>query len=191
MEEKISSAELSNPGGIGVREWLLPVAALKRFEPPTEMLITAPAKEKRDRYGFRISTLGFLIKQGCLSEVLSLPNIWALPGSAPWLLGLVNLRSNLVPVFDLHRIFDLPSRGVSAAQLVLVFDQGEDAVGLLIDDFPRPLSDMIYLPSLPQLPAELQTHVRSGFMEDEMVWLEFDHSSFFDEISRGAKLKTI
>lgn len=167
--------------------WLLPGAALERFEPPAGMVLAAAAEEKLGRYGFRIATLGFLIKPGCSSEVLHLPDIWDLPGSAPWLLGLVNLRSNLVPIFDLRQLFDLPPRNASVAPLVLIFDQGEKAVGLLIDDFPKPLFEMSHLPGLPQLPTELQTHVRGGYIKDDSVWLEFDHETFFEQLARSGE----
>lgn len=171
------------PGGTG--EWLAPGEALERFEPPSGMVLAAAAEEKRARYGFRISSLGFLIKPGCSSEVLHKPDIWDLPGSSSWLLGLVNLRSNLVPVFDLRQIFGLPPHEATAAQLVLVLDQGDKAAGLLIDDFPKPLFDMSYLPGLPQLPEELQAHVRGGYMKDDSIWLEFDHESFFENLARA------
>lgn len=185
--EEISSQELSGSEAVGSGEWLLPGAALSRFQPPEGMVVAAAAEEKRGRYGFKISTLNFLIKPGCASEVLRAPDIWDLPGSVPWLLGLVNLRSNLVPVFDLRREFGLPMDSVADTHLVLVFDQGEKAVGLLINDFPKPLFDMTHLPALPQLPAELQAHVRGGYMKDDNVWLEFDHESFFEELARSAE----
>jgi twitching motility protein PilI len=116
--------------------------------------------------------------------VLDKPDIWDMPGSSPWLLGLINLRSNLVPVFDLRQFFGLPARE-TAAQVVLVFDQGDKAAGLLIDDFPKPLFEMGALPVLPQLPEELQAHVRSAYVKGEGVWLEFDHESFFEDLVRS------
>jgi twitching motility protein PilI len=175
------------PDGREVGEWLSPGEALERFEPPAGMVLSAAAdvEEKRARYGFRISTLGFLIKKGCSSEVLHQPDIWDLPGSPPWLQGLVNLRSNLIPVFDLRQLFGLPPRDAASAQLVLVLDQGDKAAGLLIDDFPKPLSDMNSFPGLPQLPEELQAHVRGGYMKGDSVWLEFDHESFFENLARS------
>jgi twitching motility protein PilI len=170
------------PDGLEVGEWLSPGAALERFEPPAGMVLAASVEEKHARYGFRISTLGLLIKTGCSSEVLHKPDIWDLPGSSPWLLGLVNLRSNLVPVFDLRQLFSLPPRDTTLAQLVLVLGQGDRAAGLLIDDFPKPLFEMNSLPVLPQLPEELQAHVRGSFINGDGVWLEFDHESFFENL---------
>lgn len=182
MMEDTGSNVSPGPTGMGAGEWLPPGAALERFEPPAEMVVVAIEEEKLARYGFRVSTLGFLIKAGCTSEVLHQPDIWDLPGSSPWLLGLVNLRSNLVPVFDLRQLFDLPPRDVAAAPLVLVIDQGDKAAGLLIDDYPKPLFDMSPFPGLPQLPEELQAHVRGGYMKGDSVWLEFDHESFFESL---------
>lgn len=182
MSEETGSRIFSSPDSLG--EWLPPVEALERFEPPPGMVLAAAVEEKRARYGFRISTLSFLIKPGCSSEVLFKPDIWDLPGSSPWLKGLVNLRSNLVPVFDLRLLFDLPGDGAATRRL-LVLDQGDKAVGLLIDDFPKPLLDMSYLPSLPQLPEELRTHVRGGYIKGDSVWLEFDHESFFENLVRA------
>ena len=183
LEETAMNAVLQTEGEAG--EWMSPGAALSRFEPPAGMVLAAAVEEKRARYGFRISTLGFLIKTGCSSEVLHQPDIWDLPGSPPWLQGLVNLRSNLVPVFDLRQLLDLPPRDATAAQRVLVLDQGDKAVGLLIDDFPKPLLEMSFLPVLPQLPAELQAHVRGGYMKGDSVWLEMDHEAFFDDLVRA------
>lgn len=180
--EEIGMQESSMCDGMEVGEWLPPGAALERFEPPAGMALAATAKEKRARYGFRISSLSFLIKTNCSSEVLHQPAIWNLPGSPAWLLGLVNLRSNLVPVFDLRLLFGLPPREAATTQLVLVFDQGDKAVGMLIDDFPKPLFDLKSFPGLPQLPEELQAHVRNGYMKDDSVWLEFDHETFFEAL---------
>ena len=179
--EEIGLVEPFDPDG-AAGEWLSPEAALGRFEPPAGMVLAAAAKEQRGRYGYRISSLSFLIRAGCASEMLQKPDIWDLPGSSPWLLGLVNLRSNLVPVFDLRELFGLPPRDAATQQLVLVFGQGDKAVGLLIDDFPKPLFDMRPFPGVPQLPEELQAHVRNGYMKDDSVWLEFDHETFFEEL---------
>lgn len=167
-------------------EWLLPSAALDRFEPPAGMVVAAAVEEKRGRYGVHVAGLNLLIQQGCQSEVLQMTDIWSLPGSAPWMLGLVNLRSNLVPVFDLRRLFGLPPRAAGAVSHILVFEQGDAAAAILIDDYPSPVFDMTHLPSTPQLPAELQLHVRGCYVKDDAVWLEFDHHSFFEELANGA-----
>lgn len=163
-------------------EWMLPSAALDRFEPPADMSFAAVVEKETVRYGFRIGVLGLLIQSGSGSEILQKPSIWSLPGSPPWFLGLINVRGNLVPVYELGQVLNLGTRSADEKNLVLVFDKGDKAVGVVVDDFPRPLSALTSLPNLPVLPAALNGHVRKGYIKEEIIWLEFDHNSFFEEL---------
>lgn len=165
-------------------EWMPPSVALQSFEPPAGMMLAEESRNEEVRYGFRIGPLGLLIKAGCGSEVMQLPEIWSLPGAPPWLLGLINLRGNLVPVYELREILSLGGKPDAAKPLVLVFDQGDKAVGVVVDDFPKPLTSLYPLPHLPQLPTSLSGHVRMGYVQDEMIWLEFDQDSFFEVLTR-------
>ena len=166
-------------------EWMPLGDALDRFEPPANMVIAAAVEKEAGRYGFKIASLGLLIKAGVGSEVMQMPMIWSLPGAPPWLLGLINLRGNLVPVYDLRQVMGLGARSSDIKPLVLVFDQGDKAVGVLIDDFPKPLTGLTTLSNLPQLPTVLEGHIHSGYVKDETIWMEFDHNSFFEELSRS------
>ena len=165
--------------------WMLPSAALDRFEPPPNMALTPVVEKEAGRYGFKIGSLGLLIQKNSGSEVIQMPVIWSLPGAPPWFMGLINLRGNLVPVFDLRQVLGLEPAKPGEKPLVLIFDQGEKAVGVTIVDFPKPLTALAALPNLPMLPTALNGHVRQGYIKDEMIWLEFDQQSFFDELVRN------
>jgi len=178
-----NSQDQSSSDDVSASGWMLPSAALSRFQPPANMVLAVAAEKKVGRYGFKIGSLGLLIQSGSGSEVMQMPAIWTLPGAPPWLLGLINLRGNLVPVFELRTVLGLAQRAVDEKPLVLIFDQGDRAVGIVIDDFPKPLSALSPLPSLPQLPTALTGHVSAGFVKDEMIWLEFDQHTFFEELS--------
>jgi len=180
--DEIKSCEQPRHADVATGEWLLPSAALDRFEPPTDMLVTAVVVKEAGRYGFKIDTLGLLIQLGSGSEVVQMPKIWTLPGAPPWLMGLINLRGNLVPVFELRQVLGLGQRVADEKALILIFDQGDKAVGIVIDDFPKPLLALSPLPNLPQLPTALSGHVHTGYVKDQMIWLEFDHSAFFAEL---------
>ena len=157
------------------------------FEPPEGVQLAATGqvrKEVRARYGFRIGELGLLIDPDAGSEVLAVPSVTPLPDAPPAFLGLINLRGNLVPLYELRVLLGMGQAQAGADTKVLVFGQGEQAVGVLIDGYPRALSALSPLPDLPLLPDALQAHVLAGYMQDRTVWLEFDHSSFFDEACR-------
>lgn len=172
--------------GAAAPHWLAPSAALERFVAPPDLLWNAaPEKIERKRYGFCIGAFGLLIKAEVASEVLRTPAISTLPGAPPWLLGVLNLRGNLVPVFDLALLLGVARTGQPQARLVLILDKGENAVAMLIDAFPQPLSQLAAITHLPALPARLQGPVSKAYSKDEQLWLEFDHEFFFDSLSRS------
>lgn len=167
--------------------WLTPSAALQRFIPPPDLLWNAaPEQMERKRYGFCVGAFGLLIKADVASEVIRTPAISTLPGAAPWLLGVLNLRGNLVPVFDLAVLLGVARAGQPQAKLVLILDKGENAVAMLVDAFPQPLSQLAAIAHLPALPPSLQGSVSKAYSKDDALWLEFDHESFFDSLSRSS-----
>jgi len=181
----IPSAAEPRPAG----EWLSPTEALGRFEPPQGAgLVVAEEAVERVRYGFKVGSLSLLVGPQAGSEVGPLAPIAGIPNSPSWLLGMINLRGNLVPVFDLARACGLdasrasaePGGEESAAKpMILVFDKGEKAAGVLIDGFPRALTGLRRAGQLTGLPEPLARHVPAALAAADEVWFEFDHESFF------------
>lgn len=166
------------------RRWLKPSAALNRFKPPplSTQTTAAPAERQNVRYGFRVGGICLLIRENTTSEVIEQPPVYRLPNTPAWLLGLVNLRGNLVPVFDIKKLFDLESDTREKNRL-LVLDQADKAVGMMIDSLPQPASLNQPLSLLPPLPPELQPHVDKAYAQEGLIWLEFDHHAFFQSLS--------
>lgn len=165
------------------RRWLSPSAALNRFKPPPGMATgIAPAERRRVRYGFRVGGIGLLIGQDLVSEVLEQSPVYPLPNTPPWLLGLVNLRGNLAPVFDVKRFLELEDGNARDKRRLLILDRGDKAVAILIDGLPQTAVTSHALSRLPPLPAALRTHVAKAYAQDDVVWLEFDHQGFFQAL---------
>jgi purine-binding chemotaxis protein CheW len=55
------------------------------------------------------------------------------PGVEPWVVGIVQIRGEVVPVVDLRRRFGLDGAELDGDRRVLVVRQGERSVGLLVD----------------------------------------------------------
>jgi twitching motility protein PilI len=175
-------------GGAEPADWLPPGAALAHFEPVEGARPAVPGrfrKEERARYGFRVGELGLLIDPDTGSEVLTVSSITPLPDTPPGFLGLINVRGNLVPLYELGTLLGLGPRQPRTGTKALVFGKGEDAVGVAIDGYPLALTSLSQLQSLPSLPQALQAHVPAGYVQGEAVWLEFRHNSFFDEVCCG------
>lgn len=169
-------------------DWLPPIAALGHFEPPpgTYLALAAPRqafkKEQRARYGFRIDTLGLLIDPNAGSEVMLVPRIAPIPGAPPGFLGLANLRGNLVPLYDLRILLELGPRPIGIEPLALVIGEGDDAVGVITEGYPVPLTALRPLPrsDMPAVPSALDHLAPAGYVQDDAAWLEFDHGAFFE-----------
>ena len=175
-------------------DWLPPVAALAYFEPPPGAHLVAAqharAEEKRARYGFRVGGLGLLIDPDAGSEVLPMPAVAALPGAPQGFSGLINLRGNLAPLYDLRVLLGLPPPQPGTQALALVLGQGDDVVGVIIEGYPTALTSLAPLPDVPALPGTLEKYVPTGFSQDGAIWLEFDHHAFFGDICGNVKVDT-
>jgi len=84
--------------------------------------------------GFRIGTRYLVSSINEVNEILTLPALTIVPGTRPWLLGVANVRGNLVPVIDLKQYIEGERTLVTDSSRVLLVRQLGGSVGLLIDE---------------------------------------------------------
>ena len=111
-------------------DWLSPSEALAKFNLPDGVRFAGAQQEQpeaRVRYGFRIGEIGLLVDPDCGSEVVGMPPISHLPGSPHGFMGLINLRGNLVPIYELRDLLGLGARKTASDLMMLVFGAGESA----------------------------------------------------------------
>lgn len=162
-----------------------PSVALNRFNPPagTTIGLRPAALEQSARFGFQVDQLRLLIKPGTHSEVTVQPHICSIPNVPSWFLGVINLRGNVIPVFDVHQLLQTGNRR-QALRTVLLLDQGSETVGLSIDGLPQSVGLDRELRDMPPLPDALAAHVSAAYVKDDTIWLDFDHQSFFLQLGR-------
>lgn len=163
---------------------LPPAQALTRFVPAAGALLGAPVRARREvaRYGFIAGGLGLLIAPLTASEAVLNARVAPIPRCAPWLRGVMNLRGNPVPVFDLDVALDLDAQDETAKPLVLVLDKGPAAIGIAIDAAPRAVRPEKRIDVPVVLPARLQPFVSGAVVDANDVWLEFDHARLFESL---------
>ncbi len=166
-----------------ILEWLPPSAALTRFQlGDTELALGGAIDLKRVRYGVRVGGLHLLLPEDSVSEVLDRPKIFPIPNTSSWFEGLINLRGNVVPVFDLRDLFGTtPIAGEQ--QMLLVIDEGEEALGIAIDGLPLPAPNSDPLDRRPSLPGVLENYTGRVFEHGEELWLEVDIAGLLGSLS--------
>lgn len=66
-------------------------------------------------------------------EVYSLKELTPLPCTPPFVLGIINVRGQILPVIDLKKLFDLPQRGLTDLNKVIIVQEGVMELGILAD----------------------------------------------------------
>lgn len=78
-----------------------------------------------------------------VQEVLRITEISPVPGAPNHVLGIINLRGNVVTVIDARNRFGLPLKETDDASRIVVVDAYEKVVGLLVDN----VSEVAYVPN--------------------------------------------
>lgn len=84
--------------------------------------------------GFRVGRNYLVASRDEVREVLPFPGIAKLPGAKPWLLGLANVRGQLLPITDLSAFFGGPSTDIGRLTRVLMVNHPDIPAGLLVDE---------------------------------------------------------
>lgn len=167
-------------------DMMLPEDALNRFQQPDTALlgldISDNAHEKQ-RYGFKISGIGFLISSETPCEVMKNFIVYPIPKMKQWLHGLVNLRGNLIPVYDMSMLLGLSDEPMNHENL-LIIDKGTESAGILLDTLPQPfdISEWQEISYTPKLPAGLSECVSNAYSIEDVLWIEFNHKDYFNSL---------
>ena len=165
--------------------------ALNQFDPPQGFRVGGTEiTERTVRYGFRAAGFSFLIHEGLTSEVVAMMPCAAIPNTPNWLVGMVNLHGNLVPVCDFMQVSGVVAGGEtpsgmlnSVEKMILVLGKGDSVAGFIIDGYPMAVLNPQKTNRFSGIPEWLSASVTSAFMSNNEVWLEFDYESFLKKAS--------
>lgn len=122
--------------------------------------------------GFRVANTRLVAARQEVREVLTWPGVTALPGAKPWLLGLANVRGQLLPVTDLGAFFGGEATPIGRSTRILMVNHADIPAGLLVDEV-RGFRRFIASEKAEVMPETLpgMTPFLSGaYGTDEEVW---------------------
>jgi purine-binding chemotaxis protein CheW len=82
---------------------------------------------------FRLAQERYAVETGLVREVHPLRELTPLPCTPSFVLGIVNVRGRILPVFDLKRFFDLPAQGLTDLHRIIIVRRHDLEFGLLAD----------------------------------------------------------
>lgn len=113
------------------------------------------------------------IESSYIREVYPLKDLTPLPGTPPFVLGIMNVRGKILSVIDIRKFFDLPQKGLTDLNKVIIVHDDAMEFGILADAILGvrliPVRDM--QPSLPTL-TEVRADYLRGVTEERLVVLD-------------------
>lgn len=97
----------------------------------------SPAGESVDALTFQLSRERCAIETRCVREVVPLRKITPLPRTADFVAGIINLRGDLIPVFDLRRLLGLAADASGTPLHVIIVGEGQAEFGITVDELPQ------------------------------------------------------
>jgi purine-binding chemotaxis protein CheW len=73
------------------------------------------------------------IKVMQVQEVLRMTEIAPVPGAPHYVLGIINLRGNVVTVIDTRKRFGLPEKEPNDSTRIVIIEAGNQVIGILVD----------------------------------------------------------
>ena len=123
--------------------------------------------------GFIIEDIRLIAPIDDVNEILHCPNLTMVPGTQPWVKGIANVRGTLMPIMDLKGFLNMPMKSVTNQSRVLVVRDGDNAVGLLVDEVLglRHFKDEDKVGSVSRFEEALRPYVRGAFrrQNEEMM----------------------
>lgn len=166
------------PAGLATAD-LPPTAAEKRTVLKKRAQALARVPKDEDEAGECLEVVEFLLayeKYGIESfyirEVYPIKDLTPLPCTPPFVLGIINVRGQILSVIDLKKFFDLPEKGLTDLNRVIIIQVENMEFGILADAIHTirliPVKEI--QPSLPTLSGIRAEYLR-GVTSDRLVVL--------------------
>ena len=138
-----------------------------------EPLREEAADEDLEILEFTLAYERYAIESHFVRQVASLENLTPLPCTPAFVLGIANLRGALYPVIDLRKFFELPEKGLTSFNKIIVLQSGKILLSILADTIigvRRILKNHIQ-PSLPTLTGLRKSYLM-GITPERLVVLD-------------------
>ena len=113
-------------------------------------------------------------------RVMDPPEMFRIPNTYAWCLGLANVRGALVPVYDLAEWQSLSLD--ESPRMMLVVGDGDGVAATLVDGPPRHLLVPGTRSAIPALSDGFATHAVEAYSMDDGIWTALDWEALFDRL---------
>ncbi len=139
--------------------------------------------------GFRMGQEQFVASRDQVREVLMLPEgITRVPGAKRWMLGIANLRGQLLPLVDLKMLLGSGRTSLRRATRVISVNHREIPAGLVVDEVQgfRRFMNSEFNDKAPQTAVRCDRYLNGSYQRGHDVWPIF---GLYDLVESSAFLQ--
>ncbi len=136
-------------------------------EPPRE-----EAEDVLEVVEFLLAYETYAIESSFVREVYPLKELTPLPGTPPFVLGIINVRGHILSVLDIKKFFDLPEKGLTDLNKVIILHHEAMEFGILADSIVgmKTIPIKALQPALPTLTGIREQYLR-GITPERIIVL--------------------
>jgi len=112
---------------------------------------------------FKIDSEEYGVKIANVQEINRMTEVTKVPRAPYYIIGIVNLRGNVIPALDLRRFFNLPDKQVTDATRIIIVDFNGKRTGIVVDSVSEVLRFEKTLIEAP--PDVLSSGIDSDYVE--------------------------
>lgn len=159
-----------NPDPTSAARGILRARALTTARPPATVDNRKTALEVVE---FRLAQERYALESSFVREVYPFKDLTPLPCTPPFVLGIVNVRGRILPVYDLKKFFGLPDQGLTDLHRIILVQGNDMELGVLADVIVgvRSIPTDSLQPSLPTL-TDIRADYLKGVSADRLVVLD-------------------
>lgn len=111
---------------------------------------------------FHIGEEEFGIDILIVKEIIRMIDITRVPNTHSYVHGVINLRGKVVPIIDLRKRLDMPSKDISQDTRIIVIELESNMIGFIVDQ----VNEVININSLiTEEPPQYSTSINSDFIK--------------------------
>ena len=137
--DKIRSRHAQSEGGLAAHRQLAPERMVQVLQERARLLAQVPVQTLQDTDTLEVALISlgkerYALESTWVREVVRRPEHTPLPAAPAHLVGVINLRGQILPLFDLRALFGLGSIEPTDKERVLVLGQERPEFGILVDE---------------------------------------------------------
>ena len=133
----------------------------------------APAEKQYEVLEFLLAYERYSIETRYVREVYPLKDLTPVPCTPKFVLGVINVRGQILSVIDIKKFFDLPEKGLTDLNKVIIVNSDSMQLGVLADVIlgVREIAEEDIQPSLPTLTG-IRAEYLIGVAKERLVVLD-------------------